>query len=133
MDNATTPPASNKKRKTKTFPSELANVTDDDRSRFGMALELDPNPKRKTFGSEFLVAQAVTVNVKGRDVPFQLKSMVVGHLRRQLCKNVGVVNCGSGSTMEGETTMMIARGLDVETMGLIVTREKGSHILYLIL
>jgi hypothetical protein len=94
MDNARTPPASNKKRKTKALPSELANLTDDDRSRFGIALELDPNPRSKTFGAEFLVAQTVTVKVDGRDVPFQLKSMIVDHLR-QLCKNVGVINCGS--------------------------------------
>jgi hypothetical protein len=99
MDNAMTPPASNKKRKTKAFPSGLANVTDDNRSRFGMALELDPNPKSNTFfGSEFLVAQTVTVKVKDRDVPFQLKSVVVDHLH-QLSKNVGVVNCGSSNSL----------------------------------
>jgi hypothetical protein len=99
MDNARTPPASNKKRKIKAFPSELANVTDDDRSRFGMALELDPNPKSKTFGAEFLVAQTITVNVEGRDVPFKLNSMVVDHLR-QLCRNVGVLNCGSSNKFD---------------------------------
>ena len=95
MDVATTPPASNKKRKTKEFPSELANVTDEDRSRFVMALELDPNPRSKTFGSECLVARTVTVNIdNGEEVVVDLKSLIVDHLR-QLCRNVGVVNVGS--------------------------------------
>ena len=69
-----------------------------------MALELDPNPKSKTFGADFLVAQTVTVNVEGRDVPFQLKSMVVDHLR-QLCKNVGVINCGSSNKFDCQKSL----------------------------
>jgi hypothetical protein len=48
MDAAWTPPASNRKRKIKELSSELVNVTDEDRSRFGLALELDPNPRRTT-------------------------------------------------------------------------------------
>ena len=75
--------------------SELANVTDEDRSaRFGLAIEVDPNPKSKHYGSECLVAQTVTVrNPNNEDVTFDLKTLVVDHLR-QLYKNVGVMNCG---------------------------------------
>ena len=67
------PPASNRKRKIKAFPIELANVTDDHRSRFSFALELDPNPRSKYYGSESLVAQAVAVNVDNREVVVDLK------------------------------------------------------------
>ena len=82
------------KRKVKEFPSELACVTDEDRSKFGMALEVDSNPKSKTFGTEFLVVQTVNVIVNEKEVKFDLRTLVVDHLRR-LCKNVGVINCGS--------------------------------------
>jgi hypothetical protein len=104
MDLATTPPpAYNKrptKRKIKAFPSELANVTDEDRSRFGLALELDPNPKSKHYGSECLVALTVRVkNVENEDVTVDLKTLVVDHLR-QLCRNVGVMNCGSANKFD---------------------------------
>jgi hypothetical protein len=99
MDNAMTPPASNKKRKIKSFPRELANVTDEDRSRFGLALELDPNPRSKYYGTESLVAQTVTVDVDNREVVVDLKTLVVDHLR-QLCKNVGAVNCGSANKFD---------------------------------
>ena len=102
-DVATTPPASNKrltKRKIKAFPSELANVTDEDRSRFGLALEVDPNPKSKHYGSECLVAHTVRVkNVDNEDITVDLKTLVVDHLR-QLCKNVGVMNCGNANKFE---------------------------------
>lgn len=99
MDVAPTPPASNRKRKIKAFPIELANVTDDHRSRFSFALELDPNPRSKYYGSESLVAQAVAVNVDNREVVVDLKTLVVDHLR-QLCKNIGVVNCGSANKFD---------------------------------
>lgn len=100
MDNAMTPPpASNKKRKIKSFPRELANVTDEDRSRFGLALELDPNPRSKYYGTESLVAQTVTVDVDNREVVVDLKTLVVDHLH-QLCKNVGAVNCGSANKFD---------------------------------
>ena len=58
-------------------------------------LEVDPNPKSKHYGSEcLLVAQTVTVrNPNNEDVTFDLKTLVVDHLR-QLYKNVGVMNCG---------------------------------------
>ena len=74
-------------------------MTDDDRSRFGLALELDPNPRSKSYGSECLVAQTVRVNVNNGEVIVDLKILIVDHLRR-LCKNVGVVNCGSANKFE---------------------------------
>ena len=64
-----------------------------------MALDLDPNPRSKNYGSEFLVAQTVTVNVKNREVVVDLKTLIVDHLR-QLCKNVGAVNCGSANKFD---------------------------------
>jgi hypothetical protein len=41
MDDQQPMPSKNSKRKVKEFPSELACVTDDDRSKFGFALEID--------------------------------------------------------------------------------------------
>ena len=75
-------------------------MTDDHRSRFGFALELDPNLMSKNYGSESLVAhQTVTVNVDNSEVVVDLKALVVDRLR-QLCKNVGVVNCGSANKFD---------------------------------
>jgi hypothetical protein len=34
-----------RKKTTKPFPSELALLTDEDRAKFTLALEIDPNPK----------------------------------------------------------------------------------------
>jgi hypothetical protein len=99
MDAARTPPASNRKRKIKALPSELVNVTDEDRSRFGLALELDPNPRSKNYGSECLVAKTVTVNVDNREVIVDLNTLAVDHLRI-LCKNLGVANCGNANKFE---------------------------------
>jgi hypothetical protein len=76
-------------------------VTDDDRKNFGIALELDPNPKSKFFGSECLVAQTVTVkdHDTGEEILYDLKPLVLDHLRR-LCRNVGVSNTGSLNKFE---------------------------------
>jgi hypothetical protein len=65
-----------------------------------LALDLDPNPRSKNYGSEFLVAQTVTVNVKNREVVVDLKTLIVDHHLRQLCKNVGAVNCGSANKFD---------------------------------
>ena len=74
-------------------------MTDEDRSRFRLALELDPNPRSKNYGAESLVAQTVTVHVENREVVVDLKTLIVDHLR-QLCKNVGAVNCGSANKFD---------------------------------
>ncbi len=87
-----------RRAKSRDFP-ELANVTDDDRSRFRLAPELDPNPRSNNYGSESLVAQTVTVNVENREVVVDLKTLIVDYLR-QLCKNVGAVNCGSANKFD---------------------------------
>ena len=90
-----------RKRKVKVFPrSELACVTDEDRSKFGLAMEIDSNVKSKTYGTEFLVVQTIDVSVDNdKSVLFDLKCLIVDHLRR-LCKNVGVINCGSFNKFE---------------------------------
>ena len=76
-------------------------MTDDDRKNFGLALELDPNPKSKYFGSECLVAQTVTVkdDDTGEEILYDLKPLVLDHLC-QLCRNVGVCNTGSMNKFE---------------------------------
>lgn len=94
------PATKNTKRKVKEFPKELASVTGEDGSIFGMALEIDTNPKSKTFGAKVLVVQTVQVAVNNNNsndsetILFDLKTLVIDHLRR-FCKNVGVLNCGS--------------------------------------
>ena len=86
-----------KKRKVKALPIEIAFLTDEDRAKFELALEIDSNPKSKTFGKEFLTAQSVRLPSSSSDEPavnFDLKSLTVDHLRK-LCTNIGIVNCGS--------------------------------------
>ena len=70
-------PSGMKQRVVKEFPSELVCLTDEDSSKFGMALKIDKNPKSKTYGAEFLVAQTVNVIVDDKPVVFDLK-MVCG-------------------------------------------------------
>ncbi len=65
-----------KKRKVKALPIEIAFLTDEDRAKFELALEIDSNPKSKTFGKEFLTAQSVRLSSNSPDEPavnFDLK------------------------------------------------------------
>jgi hypothetical protein len=65
-----------------------------------MVLRLsDTNRKSKNYGQENLVAQTVKVTVNFRDIIVNLKVLTVSHLR-QLCKNLGIMNCGSLSKYE---------------------------------
>jgi hypothetical protein len=66
-----------KKRKAKALPIEIALLTDKDRAKFELVLEIDSNPKSKTFGKEFLTAQSVQLPSRSTDEPavnFDLKS-----------------------------------------------------------
>jgi hypothetical protein len=86
-----------KRRKVKALPIELALVTDEDRGRFDLSLEIDTNPKSNAFGKEFLTAQSVRLPSSSQndlEVVFDLKTLTVDHLRK-LCTNIGIVNCGS--------------------------------------
>ena len=86
-----------KRRKVKALPIKLALVTDEDRGRFDLSLEIDTNPKSKAFGKEFLTAQSVRLPSSSQndlEVVFDLKTLTVNHLRK-LCTNIGIVNCGS--------------------------------------
>jgi hypothetical protein len=86
-----------KRRKVKALPIELALLTDEDQGRFDLLLEIDSNPKSKSFGKEFLTAQAVRLPPSSPNEPevvFDLKTLTVDHLRK-LCTNIGIVNCGS--------------------------------------
>ena len=58
-----------RKKPTKPLPSDLALVTDENRPKFTLALEIDPNPKSKGFGKEFMVAQSVCVPPASADGP----------------------------------------------------------------
>jgi hypothetical protein len=85
---------SNVRHNSAAFPPELARVTDQDRNDFTHGLEVDTNRKSKNYGQENLVAQTVKVTVNFRDIIVNLKVLTVSHLR-QLCKNLGIMNCGS--------------------------------------
>jgi hypothetical protein len=72
-------------------------VTDEDRGRFDLSLEIDTNPNSKAFGKEFLTAQSVRLPSSSQnnlEVVFDLKTLTVNHLRK-LGTNIGIVNCGS--------------------------------------
>jgi hypothetical protein len=93
--NLTKPKA--RKKTTKPLPSELALLTDEDRPKFTLAFEIDPNPKSKGFGKEFTVAQSVCIQPASADEPpvvYNLKLLIVEHIRK-LCSNIGITNCGS--------------------------------------
>jgi hypothetical protein len=86
-----------KKRKAKGLPSELSLLTDADRAKFELVLEIDSNSKSKGFGKEFLTAQSVRLQPTSADQPevtFDLKSLTVEQSRK-LCANLGIGNCGS--------------------------------------
>ena len=86
-------------RRTTAFPPELAWVTDQDRKNFALGLEVDSNRKSKNYVQENLVAQTVTVTLNFKEIVANLTVLTVSHLR-QLCKNLGIMNCGSLSKYE---------------------------------
>jgi hypothetical protein len=87
-----------RKRKAKALPLELSLLTDADRAKFELVLEIDSNlSKSKGFGKEFLTAQSVRLQPTSANQPeviFDLKSLTVEQSRK-LCANLGIVNCGS--------------------------------------
>jgi hypothetical protein len=88
------------KRKVKAFPVELTCITDRDRDKFELALEIDTRKQSKTFQTEFLVAKSVRVTKEdGSEDVIDLSSLIVDHLRI-LCKNVGISNFGSKNKFE---------------------------------
>jgi hypothetical protein len=87
-----------KKRKVPPLPLELSSLTDCDRSKFDLVLEIDKTHRSATFGQEFLVAKLVRVpstNGEVDDPPtvFDLGAVTVDNLRK-LCTNIGVSNAG---------------------------------------
>ena len=86
-----------RKKATKPLPSDLALLTDDDRQKFTLALEIDPNQKSNGFGKEFMAAQSVCIRPASADEPpvvYNLKELLVEHICK-LCSNLGITNCGS--------------------------------------
>ena len=86
-----------RKKTTKPLPPDLALLTDNDRQKFTLALEIDPNHKSKGFGKEFMAAQSVCVPPASAGEPpvvYNLKQLLVEHIRK-LCSNLGITNCGS--------------------------------------
>jgi hypothetical protein len=82
------------------LPVSLSFLTDRDRNKFHLALEVDANPKSQTYGQSFLCVQSVLVpNEEGIDTPYDLKSLFTVPLRT-LCKNLGIANCGSKNKFE---------------------------------
>ena len=61
--------AKGKEESTETPESELALLTDDDRPKFTFALEIEPNPRSKGLGKEFMVAQSMCVQPASADEP----------------------------------------------------------------
>jgi hypothetical protein len=83
-----------KKRKVPPLPLELSSLTDRDRSKFDLVLEIDKMQRSATFGQEFLVARSVRVpstNGKVDDPPtvFDLGAVTIDNLRK-LYTNIGV-------------------------------------------
>ncbi len=89
--------AEGKEENNETSSIRIALLTDEDRPKFMLAFEIDPNPKSKGFGKEFTVAQSVCIQPASADKPpvvYNLKLLIVEHIRK-LCSNIGITNCGS--------------------------------------
>jgi hypothetical protein len=97
-DNIT--PSTKKTKKRRDFPPDLAKLSDKDRDKFELVLEIDSNPKSQSFNKEFLVAKSVTMQStstegdEARLITYELGTLTIDNLRK-LCKNIGIVNCGS--------------------------------------
>lgn len=93
------------RRKVHSLPPELSLLTDRDRDKFLLVLEVDKTYRSATFGEEFLVAQSVTIpspngniseNRLSPSLPliFDLRLFSVENLRK-LCTCFGISNSGS--------------------------------------
>ena len=81
----------------KSLPAALAAITDQDRNKFTIALEVDNLPKSPNYGQEFNVVQGIKLlDDNGCKYVFDLNNLALDQTR-QLCRNVGVTNCGSMS------------------------------------
>jgi hypothetical protein len=98
---------SSKKKKTRkghTLPPELSLLTDRDRDKFKLVLEIDKTRNSAMFQKEFLVAQSVSIPAAGGNTldpllpsppsVFDLNLLTVDTLWR-LCTNLGILNAGS--------------------------------------
>lgn len=90
-----------KKRNIKDLPEAIAFIkgTPDDRSKFVLALEIDPNEKSKTYGKEFMVAQSIRIMVDDEEQMYHLSTLSVDHLRR-ICRIMSALNVGSSTKFE---------------------------------
>jgi hypothetical protein len=82
-----------KKRKVKLLPTELALLNDSDQSRFIFGTHVDTNPKSKFYGTDIEIAKSVLLK-DGSE--FELSTLTIDQARR-MCKNLGIVNCGSAN------------------------------------
>ncbi len=81
------------KRKAKALPLELSLLTDADRAKFDLVVEIgDTNFQEQGIGKEFLTAQSVHLQPTSTDQPeviFDLKPLTVEQSRK-LCANLGI-------------------------------------------
>jgi hypothetical protein len=92
-----------KSRKVHSLPLEFALLTDCDREKFNLVLEIDKTHRSATYGQEFLVAKSVSFPSTNSSIDDQvlkpaidLCSLSVENLRK-LCINLGISNTGSFS------------------------------------
>jgi hypothetical protein len=90
-------------RKVHSLPLEVASLTDRDREKFTLVLEIDKTSKSATYGQEFLVAKSVSIPSTNSSIDdpvlkpaMDLCLLSVENLRK-LCTNLGISNAGSYS------------------------------------
>ena len=91
-----------KKRTSKPLPAFLLAVSDKERSKFGISLEVDKRTNKSTYGNEFQVVQTVMVKKNAEDEEeeeYDIDELNLDQIR-ELCKRMGVANCGSSSKFD---------------------------------
>ena len=93
-----------KQRNKHSLPPELSRLTNRDRDKFVLVVEIDKTPRSATLGHEFLVAQTVNIpssngntldpNLPSCPIVFDLCVLTVDNLRN-LCVSLGISNAGS--------------------------------------
>jgi hypothetical protein len=86
------------------LPLELSGLTNRDRDKFVLVVEIDKTPRSATMVQEFMVAQSVNLpaangntldaNLPSCPIVFKLSGLTVDNLRN-LCMSLGIPNTGS--------------------------------------
>ena len=130
-----TKPSAKRQRKIKPLPDPIAEMTSADSHRLVISEELDPHSKSKTYGKSMRVVSRVK-GIEPDDEDIVLDNLTTDQVRL-FARNIGVPNLGSKNKFvcsithytrpthpnKKETTVVVARSLDVDPIRLVMTRK----------